>query len=256
MTGRVVLVGAGPGDPDLITVKGARALAEADVVVYDRLAAPELLALAPADAERIYVGKQPGGHAMKQDAINEVLVANARLGRTVVRLKGGDPFVFGRGGEEVLACAKAGVTCEVIPGVSSAIAAASAAGIPVTHRGIARSLAIVTASTAGTAHEPDAVDLSRVGAATDTLVLLMAAGRLTETCEALIDAGRPADEPAALVMWATTPEERTVIATLRDLPELAAEAHIGPPATLIVGKVAAIPEQAASFAALMPAARS
>jgi uroporphyrin-III C-methyltransferase len=256
MTGRVVLVGAGPGDPDLITVKGARALAEADVVVYDRLAAPELLALAPADAERIYVGKQPGGHAMKQDAINEVLVANARLGRTVVRLKGGDPFVFGRGGEEVLACAKAGVTCEVIPGVSSAIAAASAAGIPVTHRGIARSLAIVTASTAGTAHEPDAVDLSRVGAATDTLVLLMAAGRLTETCQALIDAGRPADEPAALVMWATTPEERTVIAALGDLPELAAEAHIGPPATLIVGKVAAIPEQAASLAALMPAARS
>ena len=255
MTGRVVLVGAGPGDPDLITVKGARALADADVVVYDRLAAPELLALAPEDAERIYVGKQPGGHAMKQDAINEVLVANARLGRTVVRLKGGDPFVFGRGGEEVLACARAGVTCEVIPGITSAIAAASAAGIPVTHRGIARSLAIVTASTAGTAHEPDAVDLSKVGAATDTLVLLMAAGRLAETCEALIEAGRARSEPAALVMWATTPEERTVIGTLDDLADLAAEAHMGPPATLIVGEVAAIPEQAASLAAVMPARR-
>lgn len=255
MMGKVVLVGAGPGDPDLITVKGARALADADVVVYDRLAAPELLTLASPAAERIYVGKQPGGHAMKQDAINEIIVANARLGRTVVRLKGGDPFVFGRGGEELLACAKAGVTCEVVPGVTSAIAAASAAGIPVTHRGIARSLAIVTASTAGTAHEQDAVDLSKVGAATDTLVLLMAAGRLTETCGTLIDAGRLASEPTALVMWATTPEERTVIATLRDLPELAAEAHMGPPATLIVGEVAAIPEQAASLAALTSARR-
>jgi uroporphyrin-III C-methyltransferase len=193
---------------------------------------------------------------MKQDAINEVLVANARLGRTVVRLKGGDPFVFGRGGEELFACAKAGITCEVIPGVTSAIASASAAGIPVTHRGVARSVAIVTASTAGTAHEPDAVDLSTVGAATDTLVLLMAAGRLRETCDALIDAGRPPTEPAALVMWATTPEERTVIATLADLPELAAQAHIGPPATLVVGAVAAIPEQAASLAALTPAERS
>jgi uroporphyrin-III C-methyltransferase len=255
MIGKVVLVGAGPGDPDLITMKGARALADADVVVYDRLAAPELLALASPAAERIYVGKQPGVHAMKQDAISEIIVANARLGRTVVRLKGGDPFVFGRGGEELLACAKAGVTCEVVPGVTSATAAASAAGIPVTHRGIARSLAIVTASTAGTAHEPDAVDLSKVGAATDTLVLLMAAGRLTETCGALIDAGRLPREPAALVMWATTPDERTVIATLRDLPELAAEAHMGPPATLIVGEVAAIPEQAASLAALTSARR-
>jgi uroporphyrin-III C-methyltransferase len=255
MTGRVVLVGAGPGDPDLITIKGARALAEADVVVYDRLAAPELLALAPADAERIYVGKQPGGHAMKQDAINEVLIANARLGRTVVRLKGGDPFVFGRGGEELLACARAGITCEVIPGITSAVAAPAAAGIPVTHRGVARSLAIVTASTAGTAHEPDAVDLSTIGAATDTLVLLMAAGRLGETCEALIAAGRPETEPAALVMWATTPEERTVIGTLADLPQLAGDAHMGPPATLVVGEVAAIPERTASLAALAPADR-
>ena len=253
MTGRVVLVGAGPGDPDLITVKGAKALAEADVVVYDRLAAPELLRLAPEGAERIYVGKQPGGHAMKQDKINVVLVAHARLGETVVRLKGGDPFVFGRGGEELLACAEAGVTCEVIPGITSAVAAPAAAGIPVTHRGVARSFAIVTASTAGTAHESDAVDLSRVATATDTLVLLMAAGRLPDTCQALIDAGRPSDEPAALIMWATTPEERTVIGTLAELPALAAAASIGPPATLVVGEVAAIPELAASFAAFTPA---
>ncbi|HEX3298720.1 MAG TPA: uroporphyrinogen-III C-methyltransferase [Actinomycetota bacterium] len=243
MTGHVVLVGAGPGDPELITVKGAKALAEADVVVYDRLAAPALLDLAPATAERIYVGKEPGGHAMRQHEIDAMLVEQALLGRTVVRLKGGDPFVFGRGGEELLACARAGIPCEVIPGVTSAIAAPSAAQIPVTHRDVARSFAVVTASTAGTAHRSDAVDLSRIATAVDTLVLLMAAGRLAETCRALIDAGRDADEPAALVMWATTPEERTVIGTLTDLPAVAAASSLGPPATLIVGEVAAIPQQ-------------
>ena len=256
MTGRVALVGAGPGDPELITVKGAKALAEADVVVYDRLAAPALLELAPGSAERIYVGKQPGGHAMKQHEIDAVLVEQALLGRTVVRLKGGDPFVFGRGGEELLACAQAGISCEVIPGISSAVAAASAAGIPVTHRGISRSFAVVTASTAGTAHEPDATDLTRIATAVDTLVLLMAAGRLAETCGALIDAGRDADEPAALVMWATTPEERTVIGTLSDLAALAAAASLGPPATLIVGEVAAIPQQVASLSADLQRAAS
>ena len=248
MTGRVVLVGAGPGDPDLITVKGAKALAAADVVVYDRLAAPALLDLAPPHAERIYVGKQPGGHAMRQELIDAVLIEQARLGRTVVRLKGGDPFVFGRGGEELLACAEAGIPCEVIPGITSAVAAPAAAGIPVTHRGIARSFAVVTASTAGEAHEPDAIDLTAVATATDTLVLLMAAGRLSETCAALIAAGRPADEPAALVMWATTPEERSVIGTLADLPTLAAAASMGPPATLIVGEVAALPREVTSRA--------
>jgi uroporphyrin-III C-methyltransferase len=246
MTGRVVLVGAGPGDPELITMKGARAVAEADVVVYDRLAAPELLELAPKAAERIYVGKEPGGHAMKQSQIDHVLVEHACLGRTVVRLKGGDPFVFGRGGEELLACAEAGIPCEVIPGITSAVAAPAAAGIPVTHRGLARSFAVVTASTAGMAHEADATDLSRIATAVDTLVLLMAAGRLAETCRALIEAGRDADEPAALVMWATTVDERTVIGTLTDLPALAAAASLGPPATLIVGEVAAIPSQVAA----------
>ena len=255
MTGRVILVGAGPGDPELITVKGARALAEADVVVYDRLAAPALLKLAPDDAERIYVGKQPGGHAMRQHEIDAVLVEQARRGRTVVRLKGGDPFVFGRGGEEVLACAAAGISCEVIPGITSALAAPAAAGIPLTHRGVARSFAVVTASTAGTAHDPDATDLSHIASAVDTLVLLMAAGRLADTCRALIEAGRRAAEPAALVMWATTPEERTVIGTLGDLPAMAAAASLGPPATLVVGEVAAIPRQAAAFSAgLAPAA--
>jgi uroporphyrin-III C-methyltransferase len=241
-------VGAGPGDPDLITVKGASALAQADVVVYDRLAAPALLDLAPEVAERIHVGKTPGGHAMKQPDIDALLVERARTGAVVVRLKGGDPFVFGRGGEELLACAAAGIPCEVVPGITSAVAAPAAAGIPVTHRGVARSFAVVTAATAGTAHEPDATDLSRIATAVDTLVLLMAAGRLETTCRSLIEAGRPADEPAALVMWATTAEERSVVGTLSDLPALAAALSMGPPATLIVGEVAAIPAAARELA--------
>lgn len=235
MTGRVVLVGAGPGDPELITLRGARVLADADVVVYDRLVAPALLDLAPPGAERIYVGKEPGRSATPQREIERLLVERALKGHSVVRLKGGDPFVFGRGGEELAACADAGIACEVVPGVSAAVAAPAAAGIPVTHRGVARSFAVVTGSTA---HD-DEVDLSRV-AGTDTLVVLMAAGRLAQTCAELIEAGRPADEPAAIVQWAWTPEQRSVLGTLEDLPMLAEAASIGPPATLVVGTVAAL----------------
>jgi uroporphyrin-III C-methyltransferase len=237
VTGRVVLVGAGPGDPELVTVKGARALAGADVVVYDRLAPSALLELAGADAERIYVGKEPGRPAMPQVDIERLLVDRALAGATVVRLKGGDPFVFGRGGEEVAACAEAGVPCEVVPGVSAAVAAPAAAGIPVTHRGLARSFAVVTGSTA----HGDDVDLGGVATATDTLVVLMAAGHLARTCADLIAAGRPTDEPAAIVQWAWTPEQRTVVGTLADLPTLAEAASIGPPATLVVGQVASLP---------------
>ena len=173
MTGRVVLVGAGPGDPDLITVKGAKALAQADVVVFDRLVAPALLDLAPPDVERVYVGKEPGRQAMRQEEIGSLLVRESSRGRVVVRLKGGDPFVFGRGGEELLACADAGVPVEVVPGITSAIAAPAAAGIPVTHRNVARSFAVVTGSTA---HAEDTGDLARMVTATDTLVVLMASG--------------------------------------------------------------------------------
>ena len=252
--GMVALVGAGPGDPELITVKGARLLGEADVVIYDRLAPPELLALAPSAAERIYVGKEPGAGAMTQEAINALLVSRALDGHAVVRLKGGDPFVFGRGGEEAQACVRAGVPFVVVPGVSSAVAAAAYAGIPVTHRGMARSFAVVTGSTAGGAHGADTVDLSVVGTATDTLVVLMAAGRLAETCAALIAAGRPADQPAAIVQWASTPEQRSVVGTLADLPDRAGAAVIGPPATLVVGDVAALAHDLAWVGSLHPAA--
>jgi uroporphyrin-III C-methyltransferase len=236
MSGRVLLVGAGPGDPKLITVRGAEALAASDVVVFDRLVSPELLALAREGAERVYVGKEPGRSATPQEQISAMLVAHARRGRMVVRLKGGDPFVFGRGGEEALECARAGIAFEVVPGVSSAVAAPAFAGIPVTHRGIAQSFAVVTGSTA----HGDTVDLARVATATDTLVVLMAAGKLERTCAELVAAGREAAEPAAIVQWAATPEQRTVIGTLETLPALARGARIGPPATLIVGAVAAL----------------
>jgi uroporphyrin-III C-methyltransferase/precorrin-2 dehydrogenase/sirohydrochlorin ferrochelatase len=235
-TGSVHLVGAGPGDPKLITVRGAEVLARADTVVYDRLASPALLDLAPSTAERVYVGKEPGRSAMPQDAIDALLVERALDGRTVVRLKGGDPFVFGRGGEELLACIEAGVACEVVPGITSAVAAPALAGIPVTHRGLAQSFAVVTGSTA----HGDEVDLTRVATATDTLVVLMAAGKLADTCAELVAAGRPSAEPAAIVQWAATPEQRTIVGTLDDLPTLAASARIGPPATLVVGAVVAL----------------
>jgi uroporphyrin-III C-methyltransferase len=245
VTGIVYLVGAGPGDPKLITVRGADVLAFADVVVYDRLAPPELLDLAPSHAERIYVGKEPGRAAMPQDEIDGLLVARARAGETVVRLKGGDPFVFGRGGEEALACARAGIDVEVVPGVSAAIAAPAAAGIPVTHRGVARSFAVVTASTA----HGDGVDVSQIANAADTLVLLMAAGKLEQTCRTLIDAGRRHDEPAAIVQWATTTDQRQVVGTLQDLPALALAASIGPPATLVVGDVVRVGDELSRMAA-------
>lgn len=236
MSGIVYLVGAGPGDPRLITLRGAEVLRRADVIVYDRLASPRLLDLAPARAERVYVGKEPGRAALPQDEIDRLLVSRAIEGDVVVRLKGGDPFVFGRGGEEALACARAGVPFEVVPGVTSAVAAPAYAGIPVTHRGLARSFAVVTASAA----HGDEVDLGRVAMAVDTLVVLMAAGKLERTCRELIDAGRPEHEPAAIVQWAATEDQRSVVGTLADLPTLARAASIGPPATLVVGAVAAL----------------
>ena len=234
--GVVYLVGAGPGDPELLTLRGAKLLARAGVVVYDRLAPRELLELAPAGAELIDAGKAPGRRGLGQEAINRLLVERARAGATVVRLKGGDPFVFGRGGEEALACVRAGVPFEVVPGVSAALAAPAAAGVPLTHRDLAASFAVVTASLAG----GRATDLKEVAGAADTLVVLMAAERLEAVCEVLLRAGRPAGQPAVIVQWAATERQRSVRATLADLPALAASAGIGPPATLVVGEVASL----------------
>jgi uroporphyrinogen III methyltransferase/synthase len=234
--GLVSLVGAGPGDPGLITVRGADALSQADVVVYDRLVNERLLDLLPADAERIFAGKGPDAHAMSQDEINALLVERGREGKRVVRLKGGDPFVFGRGGEEALALAGAGVPFEIIPGVSSAIAAPAYAGIPVTHRGIASSVAFITGH-----EDPEklerVVDWATLAAGADTLVLLMGTGQLAEIAEQLIAAGRPSETPVAVIEWGTLPRQRTVVGTLADIAARARDAGIAPPAITIVGDV-------------------
>jgi uroporphyrin-III C-methyltransferase len=232
VSGKVYLVGAGPGDPELLTVKGLSCLRRADVVVYDRLVGRELLAEAPAGAELVFAGKAPGRHSCAQGEIDALLVRRARAGKVVVRLKGGDPFVFGRGGEEALACAAAGVDWEVVPGVTSAIAVPAAAGIPLTHRGLSAGFAVVT----GHCMAEDRVDWAAL-ARIDTLVVLMGLARLPWVAEALVRHGRPAATPAAAVERGTLPGERVVVATLGDLPARAAAAGLESPTTVVVGEV-------------------
>lgn len=240
-SGRVALVGGGPGDPGLITVAGAEALAQARVVVYDRLVNPRLLELAPKEAERLFVGKEPGRHALSQDEINALLIERARGGGRVVRLKGGDPFVFGRGGEEGEALAAAGISFEVIPGVTSAVAAAAYAGIPVTHRGVAASVAFVTGHEDPTKEEAG-VDWAKLATAVDTLVLLMGVASLPQIAERLVAAGRDAETPAAVIEWGTLPRQRTVVGTLRDIVAKVEQAGIASPAVAVVGDVVRLRE--------------
>ncbi|MGC8781112.1 MAG: uroporphyrinogen-III C-methyltransferase [Anaerolineae bacterium] len=243
--GIVYLVGAGPGDPELITVRGLKCLQRAEVVVYDRLANRALLDHAPANAELIDVGKEADRHTLPQEEINRLLVAKGRAGKTVVRLKGGDPFVFGRGGEEALALAEAGVPFEVVPGVTSAIAAPAYAGIPVTHRGLAGSVTILTGHRADAAAEAEAAWERLAAAATDgTLVFLMGVGNLPAIVAALRRGGRSADTPVALVASGACPEQQTVIGTLADIVARAAGV-IRPPAVIIVGEVVALAEKLA-----------
>jgi uroporphyrinogen III methyltransferase/synthase len=239
--GFVSLVGAGPGDPGLITVAGAGALARAEVVVYDRLVHPRLLDLAPADAELTFAGKGPDAHTMTQHEINALLIERARAGKRVVRLKGGDPFVFGRGGEEAQALAAAGVPFEVVPGVSSAVAGPSYAGIPVTQRGVASSVALVTGHEDPTKEEVQ-VDWARLAQAVDTLVLLMGVGQLESIAERLIAAGRDPATPAAVVEWGTLPRQRTVTGTLESIAAEARAAGIANPAVAVVGEVVRLRE--------------
>ena len=238
--GVVSLVGAGPGDPGLITVKGMEALRTAEVVVYDALANPRLLREARADAELICVGKRGGHHTMKQEEINALLVAKGLEGKRVCRLKGGDPFVFGRGGEEALELVKAGVAFEVVPGVTSGVAAPAYAGIPVTHRGYTSSLALITG------HEDPTKELSdlawdKLATGVGTLVVYMGVKRLPHTVAALTSNGLPPDTPAALVQWGTTSRQRTATGTLATIVEASKE--IEPPAILVVGKVVALREE-------------
>jgi uroporphyrinogen III methyltransferase / synthase len=238
----IYLVGSGPGDPGLFTVKGVRCMEEADAVVYDRLAPEALLKYARPGAERIYVGKKPGNPTMSQEDINALLVELGRAGKTVVRLKGGDPYVFGRGGEEALALIEAGLPFEIVPGVTSGVAAPAYAGIPVTHRNVSTSVAFVTGHEDPTKGRSD-VDWQKLANGADTLVLYMGVGRLQEISTGLIAAGRSPETPVACVRWGTIPEQRTVTGTLEDIAGRVAEAGLKPPAITVVGDVVALREE-------------
>lgn len=246
--GKVYLIGAGPGDPGLITVKGQRLLREAEVIIYDYLANPELLREAKPTAELIFVGKKAHNHTMSQDKINALLVEFALQGKLVVRLKGGDPFVFGRGGEEGQVLQQAGIEFEIVPGVSSAIAVPAYAGIPVTHRGFISSFTVLTG------HEnPDEsgngrldwVALARTGG---TLVFLMGVSQLEAIAEKLVAAGKSPQTPVAVVSWGTMPQQQTITGTLENIFELVKKANIQPPAVTVVGEVVNLREQLRWFA--------
>lgn len=239
--GVVYLVGAGPGDPGLITVRGMECLRRAEVLLYDYLAGERLLNAVPTDCEKIYVGKKAGCHSMQQEAICALLVEKAREGRRVVRLKGGDPFVFGRGGEEALVLAEAGVAFEVVPGVTSGIASPAFAGIPVTQRGSAASVAFVTGHEAPGKTESD-IDWERLATAVDTLVIFMGVGNLPGIVKQLVANGRPGSTPAALVEWGTLPKQKTATGTLDSIVDEVATAGVKPPAIIVVGEVVALRE--------------
>ncbi|PIW26164.1 MAG: uroporphyrinogen-III C-methyltransferase [Rhodospirillales bacterium CG15_BIG_FIL_POST_REV_8_21_14_020_66_15] len=234
----IAIVGAGPGDPDLLTVKGLRRIMGADVVVYDKLVSDAILDLIPAGASRIFAGKQARNHHMPQEDINELLVRLARSGRRVVRLKGGDPFVFGRGGEEALHLAQANIPFEIVPGITSSAGCAAYAGIPLTHRGLAHSVRFVTGhlATEGT------LDLDWDGLADPetTLVVYMGLTNLETICRELIGHGLPADTPAAAINQGTRPDQRTVHARLEDLPRAVTGAGLKGATLLVIGRVAGL----------------
>ena len=238
--GRVTIIGAGPGDPGLITLRGAQCIREADVIVYDHLVSPEILRHASEKARLIYAGKQGGKHAISQEEINDLLVAEARKGAIVARLKGGDPFIFGRGGEEAEVLKSAGIPFEVIPGVTSAVAVPAYAGIPLTHRSHTASVAFVTG------HEDPAKGKSNLDwpklAGMGTLVVLMAIKNLSAVAENLIRHGKDAATPAALIRCGTTPDQETLTGTLGDIAQKARERGFAPPSILVVGGVVALRE--------------
>jgi len=233
--GSVSLVGAGPGDPSLISIRGAVRIAQAEVILYDRLASAALLKLASPDAERIPVGKMPDRHPVPQGEIEHLLVENARAGRRVVRLKGGDPFVFGRGGEECEALAAAGIPYEVVPGITAAIAAPAYAGIPVTHRDWTATFALVTGHEDPTkpSSNIDFAALAKIG----TVAFYMGVKQLAANCSSLVEAGLDPNTPAALIGWGTRADQRTVVGTVSDLARRAEEAGIEPPAMTVIGRV-------------------
>jgi uroporphyrinogen III methyltransferase/synthase len=234
--GKVYLVGAGPGDPELLTLKGRRVLGLADAVLFDHLANDALLEFAPAHAERLYVGKKKSAHSHKQEEIIAMMIERARQGRTVIRLKGGDPFIFGRGGEEVEALAEAGIAYEVVPGVTSPLGIAAYTGVPLTHREHTSVVTFVTG------HSVEGIDWSKVGAS-ETLVIFMGVHFVAEITRELLASGRSADTPAMAVRWGTRPDQHTVVGTLATLPRLIEEHHLTPPATIIIGDVVGLREK-------------
>jgi uroporphyrinogen III methyltransferase/synthase len=237
--GKVYLVGAGPGDPELLTLKGKRCLETADVILFDELANHDLLEFADANAESIDVGKTPGKHCTGQREIEALLISHARQGKTVVRLKGGDPFVFGRGGEEALALRAAGIPYEVVPGISSAIAVPAYAGIPVTHRGRASSFAVVSGHNASRA----SVDWAGLVRAADTLVILMGLGNLAVIMDRLLEGRCEPERPVALIQSGTRGRQQVVAGTVGTIAGLARQANLTSPATIVVGVVVRLAEQ-------------
>jgi uroporphyrinogen III methyltransferase/synthase len=236
MTGKLYLVGGGPGDPGLLTLKGKRCIEQADVVIYDYLANVRLLDFAPPHATHVLVGKHGGGNRVEQEEINRLVLRYAGEGKTVVRVKGGDPFIFGRGAEEMEVARNAGIEVEVVPGVSAATAVPAYAGIPLTHRKLASSVVIATGYEYPGKTEP-AVQWSELARSGSTLVLLMTTRQLRTNMEKLVDGGLPAETPAAVVEWGTRAEQRTVVGTAATIADLAAEQDIGPPALAVVGEV-------------------
>ncbi len=238
--GEVFLVGTGPGDPDLLTVKAHRLIREAEVVLYDNLVSEEIMALVPPEAERIYVGKKRADHAMRQEAINELLVSLAHMGRRVLRLKAGDPFVFGRGGEEIETLSASGVRFEVVPGITAALGAAAYAGIPLTHRDHAQSCVFVTGNTQDGELN---VDWAAIVRPRQTVVIYMGFQNLDELCRELVAHGLAPSTPAAMVQQATTSAQRVVSADLATLARRAHEAGLKPPTLIIVGEVVRLRER-------------
>jgi uroporphyrin-III C-methyltransferase len=239
--GKVFIVGAGPGADDLITLRGLRALRQAEVILYDALISADLLDQVDESAERIYVGKRCGRHSMKQEEITRLILAKAQEGKTVVRLKGGDPLIFGRGGEEALACAEAGVDFEIVPGVSAVLGGAGFAGIPLTHRGISSSVAFVTAHGARSGESPDLSWLN-LAKTVDTLVIFMGSTWLGRIADALIKSGLPESRPVAVISNATCESQMTVLGTLDTIAARVAEAGLETPMLIIVGEVTRLSE--------------